>query len=138
VAIGCGKVCQATLALTPVQAKDLIATRGPIGAWLWDEYQAWYYRNVKPVRVDDFSKPWIIWDTITLAFVEGMTEQKQVPRPVLKDNMVFDHPETSDNITWITGLNSQRLWADFAAKLDAYQRTHDVTPSCGIRDMSFH
>lgn len=138
VVIGCGKACEATLALTPAQAKELVAARGPIGAWLWEEYEAWYYRFVKPLRKDDLSKPWIIWDTITLAYIEGITEQKQVPRPVLKDNMIFDHVETRDTITWITGLDSKRMWADFAEKLDAYQRTHAVTPVSGTRDMSFH
>jgi inosine-uridine nucleoside N-ribohydrolase len=129
VAIGSGEVCKATLALTPAQAKDLIAEHGPIGAWLWDEYQDWYYRQVKPFRKHDFSKPWIIWDTITLAYLEGMTEQKQMPRPVLKDNMVFDHPATGNTITWITGLDSKRMWADFTRKLDFYQRTHAVGPA---------
>jgi purine nucleosidase len=126
VVIGSGQVCQATLALTPAQAKDLVAAHGPIGAWLWEDFQAWYFRFVKPLRKNDFSKPWIIWDTITLAYVEGMTQQKQVPRPALKDNMVFDHVPTDDTITWITGLDSKRMWADFVEKLDAYQRTHAV------------
>ena len=124
--IGCGNVCRATLALTPAQARELIAAHGPIGAWLWEEYQAWYYRFVKPIRKNDFSKPWIIWDTITLAYLEGMTQQNQVPRPVLKDDMKFDHVKTDDTITWITGLDSKRMWADFVDKLDAYQRTHAV------------
>lgn len=138
VVIGSGKVCEATLALTPAQARDLIAARGPIGAWLWSEYQEWYYRVVKPLRKNDLSKPWVIWDTITLAYVEGMTQQKQVPRPALKDNMVFDHVRTDDTITWITGLDSKRMWADFAEKLDAYQRTHAVGPAGGAVDMSTH
>jgi len=126
VVIGCGNVCRQALALTPAQARELIAAHGPIGAWLWEEYQAWYYRFVKPIRKNDFSKPWIIWDTITLAYLEGMTVQNQVPRPVLKDDMKFDHVKTDDTITWITGVDSKRMWADFVDKLDAYQRTHAV------------
>jgi len=138
VVIGCGNVCQAALALTPAQAKALVAARGPVGAWLWDEYQAWYFRNVKPLRRDDFSKPWIIWDTITLAYVAGLTEQKMVPRPVLRDDMVFDHVPTSDTITWITSVDSKRMWSDFAGKLDEFQRTHAVAPPACRQDMSFH
>jgi inosine-uridine nucleoside N-ribohydrolase len=131
VVIGCGQVCRATLALTPSQAKALIAERGPIGAWLWDDYQWWYFRHVKPLRKDDFTKPWIIWDVITLAYLEGMTEQHEVPRPVLKDNLIFDHSKTEEMITWITGLDSKRFWANFALKLDEYQRTHAV--GSGVR-----
>lgn len=126
VVIGCGQVCRATLGLNFAQARDIVAARGPIGGWLWDEYQDWYFRHVKPIRKNDFSKPWIIWDTITLAYTLGMTQQNQVPRPVLRDNMKFDHPETADTITWITGLDSKRMWTDFVEKLDAYQRTHAV------------
>jgi inosine-uridine nucleoside N-ribohydrolase len=124
--IGCGQVCRATLALTPAQAKSLVAARGPIGAWLWEDYEAWYYRHVKPLRKNDFTKPWIIWDLITLAYLQGMTEQQEVPRPVLKDKMLFDHIETDEKITWITGLDSKRLWADLALRLDEFQRTHAV------------
>jgi inosine-uridine nucleoside N-ribohydrolase len=126
VVIGCGQVCRATLALTPPQAKELVAAHGPIGAWLWDDYQAWYYRFVKPIRKDDFSKPWIIWDLITLAYLDGLTQQNEVPRPVLKDDLTFDHAPGDDRIMWITGLDSRRLWADLVSRLDAYQRTHAV------------
>jgi inosine-uridine nucleoside N-ribohydrolase len=126
--VGCGEVCRATLGLTPAQARDLIAARGPIGAWLWDDYQAWYYRFVKPLRKDDFTKPWIIWDLITLAYLQGMTRQEERPRPVLKENLRFQHIKTDNTITWITGLETERLWADFAARLDEYQRTHAVGP----------
>ena len=128
VVIGCGDVCKANLALTPAQAKDLVASHGPIGGWLWDEFQMWYFRFVKPIRKDDLSKPWVIWDTITLAYLLRMTSQEAVPRPALQDNMAFEHVPTGESITWITRLDSKRMWADFLEKLDAYQRTHSLAP----------
>ncbi len=130
IVVGCGDVCRANLALTFIGAKSLIRQHGPIGAWLWEEYQAWYYRFVKPLRKSDCSKPWIIWDTITLAYVEGMTTQKAYPRPHLKDNMTFDHIKTDRTITWITEVDSKRMWADFLQKLDTYQRSHEVKRTC--------
>ncbi len=126
VVVGCGDVCRANLALTYRGAKSLISKHGPVGAWLWEEYQAWYYRFVKPLRKNDFSKPWIIWDTITLAYVEGMTTQRTYPRPRLNNDMSFDHVQTDKTITWITGVDSTRMWADFLRKLDLYQRSHKV------------
>jgi inosine-uridine nucleoside N-ribohydrolase len=126
VAIGSGDVCRAYLALTPAQAQALVANHGPLGAWLWEEYQDWYYRNVKPLRVDDLSKPWIIWDIITAAYVEGMASGETKPRPRLRDDMTFDHPSTRENITWITSVDSKRLWADFVDRLDDFTRTHAV------------
>ncbi len=127
VVIGSGDVCRANLALTFAGAKNLISEHGPVGAWLWEEYQAWYYRFVKPLRKDDFSKPWIIWDTITLAYVEGMTTERIYPRPQLNSDMSFNHIKTNGTITWITSVDSKRMWADFLNKLDSYERTHKLT-----------
>ncbi len=126
VVIGSGDVCRTYLALTPAQAKALVADHGPLGTWLWDEYQDWYYRNVKPLRADDLSKPWIIWDIITAAYVEGLASGESKPRPRLRDDMVFEHPVTGENITWITSVDSKRLWADFVVRLDDFTRTHAV------------
>jgi inosine-uridine nucleoside N-ribohydrolase len=126
VVVGCGDVCRKHLSLTLDQARELISTHGPVGQWLWEEFLAWYYRFVKPIRKNDFSRPWIIWDDITLAFALGMTTQEVYPRPVLNDQSRFEHPQTDRTITWITGIDESRMWADFVAKLDAYQRTHAV------------
>jgi len=129
VAVGCGDVCRANLSLTPDQAQKLISQHGPIGAWLWDEYQAWYYRHVKPMRSNDLSQAWVIWDTVVLAYVEGLTTQEVHPRPLLKDDMKFEPGHAGKTITWVTGIDSARMWPDFIQKLDIYQRTHRVEDS---------
>jgi purine nucleosidase len=124
--VGSGDVCRAYLALSLDQARDMLSNKGPVGRWLLDEFVAWYYRFIKPLRQDDFSKPWIIWDNITLAYMLGMTTQEVHPRPRLRDNMIFEHVPTGKTITWITAVDSKRMWADFLEKLEAYQRTHAV------------
>lgn len=124
--IGPGNVCQASLSLTLDQARTMLAGHGAIGAWLWEEYQAWYYRYVKPLRVDDFSKPWVIWDNIALAYVLGMTTQHTLPRASMRDDMSFAPGRTGETITWITDVDEKRMWADFLSRIDAYQRTHPV------------
>jgi purine nucleosidase len=126
VTIGSGDVCRKDLAMSFEYAKTLLGKRGPVGAWLWGEYQDHYFRNIKPLRVNDFSKPWIIWDTVVMAYEQGMTTQEQVPRPRLADNLSFEKTGTDKTITWITGIDSARMWADFAQKLDYYQSTHAV------------
>ena len=126
VVVGDGDVCRAHLGLTLDQARDLVSKEGPVGKWLWDEYLAWYYRYVKPVRKDDFSKPWFIWDIVTMAYALQMTSQEVYPRPTLRVDLEFEHPQTNKTITWITAVDEKRLWADFVTKLDAYQRTHAV------------
>jgi inosine-uridine nucleoside N-ribohydrolase len=124
--VGPGKVCRASLSLTFDQAREMLAKCGAIGAWLWEEYQAWYFRYVKPLRVNDFSKPWVIWDNITLAYVLGMTTQHTLPRSRLRDDMTFEQVKTDQTVTWITDVDEQRMWADFLNLVDEYQRTHAV------------
>jgi hypothetical protein len=55
-----------------------------------------------------------------------MTSQEVHPRPTLRDDTSFDYPQTNKTITWITAVDEKRLWADFIAKLDFYQRSHAV------------
>ena len=129
VTIGSGDVCRKDLALQFEDAKKLVGSHGSIGAWLWQEYQDWYFRFVKPLRVDDFSKPWVIWDIIVLAHEQGMTTQKSIPRPKLADNLSFEQMNTNKTITWITGIDSKTMWTDFINKLDEYERTHAVGPT---------
>ena len=124
VVVGSGDVCRANLSLTLDEARKLVRNHGPVGGWLWDEFQAWYYRFVKPLRRDDLSRPWVIWDIITLAYLEGLTTQETHPRPLLKSDMNFDHAQTTRTITWVTSVDSKRLWADFVSRLDTYERTH--------------
>lgn len=127
--IGSGKVCRASLSLTFSQARQMLEKRGPIGAWLWEEYQAWYFRYVKPLRINDFSKPWVIWDDITLAYVLGMTTQHSAPRPRLRDDMAFEIVATDRVVEWITDVDEDRLWSDFLKLIDRYQRTHQLNKS---------
>lgn len=129
VTIGSGDVCQRDLALSFDGAKKLISGHGPVGAWLWTDYQAWYFRFVKPLRVDDFSKPWVIWDTVVLAYEQGMTTQKTVSRPRLADNLSFEQVKTDKTMNWVTSIDSTAMWADFVAKLDQYERTHALSHS---------
>ena len=126
--VGSGDVCKKYLSLSLDQARAMVAGRGPVGEWLWTEFEAWYYRFVKPMRKNDFSKPWVIWDTIVLAHLLDMTTSVDYARPVLRDDMIFDHPKTREKITWITSVDSRRMWADFLARLDAYQATHPIPP----------
>jgi len=124
--IGTGNVCRASLSLSLDQAKGMLANRGAISDWLWEEYQAWYFRFVKPIRVDDFSKQWVIWDDITLAYVLGMTTQHNASRPRMLDNMTFEKSTSDQVVTWITDVDKQTMWKDFLMLLDDYQKRHKV------------
>jgi inosine-uridine nucleoside N-ribohydrolase len=124
--IGPGNVCRVSLSLKFDQAKNMLSNRGSIGGWLWEEYQAWYFRVVKPLRVNDFSKPWVIWDNITLAYLLGLTTQHTKPRYRLRDNMTFEPTNIDGVVTWITDVDEEKMWSDFLGLIDRYQRTHKL------------
>jgi hypothetical protein len=119
-------VCRASLSLTFDQAKNMLSNRGSIGGWLWEEYQAWYFRVVKPLRVNDFSKSWVIWDNITIAYLLGLTTHHTKPRHRLRDNMTFEAVNTDRVVTWVTDVDEQKMWSDFLGLIDRYQRTHNI------------
>jgi purine nucleosidase len=131
VTIGSADVCRANLAMPFDKAAALLANSS-IGAWLWQEYRDWYFRFVKPLRVDDFSKPSIIWDIITLAYVEGIATHEKIARPVLGSELSFDKgSDPSKTIDWITAVDSAQLWKEFAASLNKYEKTHAIpAPAC--------
>ena len=124
--IGPGSVCRASLSLTFDEARRMLVRRGAIGNWLWEEYQAWYFRYVKPLRVNDFSKSWVIWDDITLAYALGMTTQHTAPRRQLLDNMAFGSTRDNQVVTWITDVDEKGMWSDFLNLVDDYQRKHRI------------
>lgn len=124
VTIGAGDVCQQFLAMSFDHAAELLS-HGPLAHWLWEDYQRWYFKNVKPLRVNDFSKPWIIWDIITIAYLEDMTKHEAIPRPILTNDLALKaNPKAEGTINWITSVDSQRLWTEFARRLQLFQETH--------------
>lgn len=131
VTIGSGDVCTKFLAMPFEKAAELLS-HGPLAHWLWEDYQRWYFQHVKPLRVNDFSKPWIIWDIITLAYVEGLTKNDSMPRPTLTDDLALKPgPSATGTITWITSVDSERLWAEFSRRLLLFQATHALAAGPG-------
>lgn len=126
IVIGSGDVCRKYVALAFDDARKLISEEGPIGAWLWEEYKLWYFRQVKPLRRNDFSKPWVIWDIITLAYLEGMASEETLPRQHLNADLSLTNGYPGGTVKWISRVDSKKLWSDFLEKLDIYQRTHRI------------
>ncbi len=124
--VGTGDICQRYLSLNYAQAKQLLGGHGPVAEWLWREYQEWYYRVVKPPRVADFSRSWVIWDLITLAYLQGLATAETVPRPVLDASMTLRPGGQAGDLQNITVVDQARLWAKFTEGLDRFEATHRV------------
>ncbi len=134
--IGPASTCRANLTMSYEHARSLLADRGSIGAWLWSDFQTWYYRVVKPLRVNDFSKPWIIWDEITTAYLLGFTEQHTAPAPVMSDAVAFTGSNPNHTVTWITHVDSERLWQSLATDIDNAAKPRE--PITGRRRLAPH
>jgi purine nucleosidase len=101
-----------------VESAKRFADRGPRGAYLVGLLEAFVARAPKMVEsVSGRAGAWPIWDEVVVAYLLGMTEQEERPRPSLRNDRTLDHSRPRGRITWITAIDADRLWNDLAAKL---------------------
>ncbi len=115
--IGCGEVCTRHLAFTTEECQALLGDTGPAGAWLAECFTKYGGRI-------DFGekKVWPIWDVITVAYLLGYTRTAVYHRPLIREDLSFDHANPQGQLTWVEWIDGGRLWPDFAAKLRAWER----------------
>ena len=136
ITIGTFDVCARNLGLTLAEAEELVADVGQVGSWLWLEFEYFYYRVVQnlPFLGPD-NKKWVIWDTIVIAHLLGLTESEVLPRRELLPDMGFGGPIPGDRtITWITDVDEEAMWRDFRDKLATHQTQH---PGNGDTSVSY-
>lgn len=115
--VGDAKVTRKSLVQT-VESARRFAAQGPRGAYLVGILKAFVAREPKLVEsVSGRPGAWPIWDEVVVAYLLGMTEQEDRPRPALRDDRTFDHARSRGRITWITAIDAERSWNDLAAKL---------------------
>jgi len=109
IVVGSADVCRESLSVTLGEVKGMLDGRGPVAEWLWDEFVSHYYRFVKPLRKNDFSKTKVLWDSIVVAYLLGMTQSEAYDRPKVKDDAGFDYPGNGGKIIWIKDVDEKRL-----------------------------
>lgn len=119
VVVGSFAVTGRTLRLTREEGAVLMKSRGPIGEYLFSELVDWLDRQSELVATAVAPDTWVIWDQVVVAYVLGMASGEEVPRPILNQDLSFSHEETVRRITWLTDIDADRVWNDFAAKIDA-------------------
>ena len=84
-------------------------------------FKAWVEAHPKICRfVTGDERGWPIWDQVTTAYLLGMTDAVEHPRPRLADDISFVHDGADRTpLTWITRVDEERLWADLAILLAA-------------------
>ena len=117
IVVGDAKITRKRL-IQAVDSSKKFAAKGPRGAYLAGLLKAFLVREPKMVEsVSGRPGAWPIWDEVVVAYLLGMTEQEDRPRPTLRDDRTFDHSRSKGRITWITTIDAERLWDDLAAKL---------------------
>ena len=48
----------------------------------------------------------------------------------MKDDASFDRLDSNRTITWITHVDSKRMWADFAQRVDSTELPQTASPGC--------
>ena len=116
--VGDDAVCRRDLALSPEGARASIGPIGGIGAYLAELVAAAYKRNPDLARSKNGEPPALpIWDEVVVAHLLGLTRTEKHARPMLRDDRSLDHGRRGGTITWIVGVERDRLWADLVAKL---------------------
>jgi hypothetical protein len=61
---------------------------------------------------------WVVWDEVVVAYLLGFARGGDVPRPQIEPDLSFAHPATGDRITWLSQIESERIWGDFTRKIE--------------------
>jgi inosine-uridine nucleoside N-ribohydrolase len=116
--VGDDAICRRHLALSPERARQIVGKIEPIGPFLADTVAAAFKRNPELARSSNGGPPELpIWDEVVAAQLLKLTKIEERPRPALRDDLRFDHNRRDGKISWIVGVNSDRLWADLVQKL---------------------
>lgn len=120
VVIGDDAVCRRDLPMSPTRARGILGDRGAVLSAL---LEGWLARNGKlATTLTGTPDAAPIWDEVAVAFLLGMTRQETRPRPRLRDDLTFDHTRPRGNVTWVTSIDAERLWADLGANLARHAR----------------
>jgi purine nucleosidase len=122
VVVGSGAATRRGLRLTRAEARALMQAHGAVGEYLYAILDGWLTKQAPLVAQFVAPDTWVMWDEVVVAYALGMARGTQVPRPQLRPDLSFSHPETSRRITWVTEIETDRFWRDLTEKIDARQR----------------
>jgi inosine-uridine nucleoside N-ribohydrolase len=120
--VGSAEATKRALRMTSRDAAALMRPHGAIGEYLFTMFDSWVATNPELVAKMVSPGTWVIWDEVVVAYVLGLAAGDDVARPRLEPDLSFSHPKTSERITWITQIESDRVWRDFTHKIDSVPR----------------
>ena len=106
------------LTLSRADAKARFGGLGPAADALVAIQSKWLDRSPDLVRKTTGSPDaWPVFDVGAAAVPLVFATVEQRPRPRLRDDRTFDHAHPKGTIGWVTAIEGDRIWADFAVKL---------------------
>jgi inosine-uridine nucleoside N-ribohydrolase len=118
--VGDSAICIKKLVLDGDEGHAILDKSGKAGTFLSDLLTNWINDQASLVVDVTGRQAWPVWDEIVVAHLLGLTTTETYPRPVLNDDMSFDHPgpnERAVSIDWIVDVDADALWADLAARV---------------------
>jgi purine nucleosidase len=117
--VGDAAITKRRLSMTARKAHALLDGHGKAALELVANLERWLAQNGKLAEsVSGAPGTWPIWDEVTTAYLLGLATVRTYPRPALRDDMTFDHSQPRGTLDWVTEIDTDRLWADLARKLD--------------------
>jgi len=118
VTVGDSTVTKRDLSMTSEKAHALLDAAGAPGRYLAGLLDQWLatHREIVVAITGDM-KRWPVWDEVTVAYLLNMTRSEHRPRPGLMPDLQFEFAPTKGFINWVSAIDADRLWADFARRL---------------------
>jgi inosine-uridine nucleoside N-ribohydrolase len=116
ITVGDAAVTKRDLIMSAGGARQLFEDSGPAGVYLTHLSLRWLEAEVEVVRaVTGDGHAWPIWDEVTVAHLLGLTSSGIYPRPTLRADLSFRHPEPAcgavdRTIRWIHDVDTSGLW----------------------------
>lgn len=115
--IGTTRVTREHLRMDVGRARQVTNGAGPLGDFLYGLFEKFVRENPALAAREAGPNQWVLWDVVTPAFLLGVTQSREVPRPRLNADLSFFHLQTARRIRWITSIDSDRVWSDFSQKI---------------------
>lgn len=110
ITIGASSVCQQHLRLDDKSAADMLKGHGEYAEWLNAQFQHWLASNADLAASAVKPHTWVIWDTVTVAYLLGFTKTVTHPRPTLNlADQTFSFPKTRETVRWITSIDQDKM-----------------------------
>jgi purine nucleosidase len=126
ITIGSSDVCQQHLRLDNESAARMLEGHGELAEWLNGQFQKWLAANADLAAGVVKPHTWVIWDTVTVAHLLGLTKTAIYARPALNlADETFSFPKTQKTVHWITSIDQKKMWPDFVRRLDLANAQHE-------------